>query len=43
MSNICNGVSKYRCPSCDWYDNCRFAYGKEINKDEEKKDEISKM
>lgn len=26
MSRICKGKGPFTCPSCDWNENCRFAY-----------------
>ena len=53
MSRICRGKGPFTCPSCDWNENCRFAWCKYdelpefvINDDgklEVKKDESDKM
>ena len=34
MSRICKGKGPFTCPSCDWNENCRFAYNKETKNDE---------
>lgn len=49
MSRICRGKGPFTCPSCDWNENCRFAWSKydeiSLNKLEEKgeKDDNNKM